>query len=94
MACPDVADLLLSKVRILMTPDEPQTHGWRITRIETRLQRLEDQELHATLNSVKEKVDDLHDDLVWLKRTLAGAIFTLLGGMVLFLVSIAAGWLG
>lgn len=62
--------------------------------MERRLRRIEDQELHATLKFLKEQVAELHDDLVWLKRTLAGAIFTLLGGMILFLVSVASGWLG
>ena len=76
-----------------MSPDDPQTFGWRIRRLEDRLQRLEDQELHASITYLTGSLDRLHDDLTWLKRTLVGTIFTLLGGMILFLVSISAGWI-
>jgi hypothetical protein len=76
-----------------MSVDEPQTYGWRIKRLEDRLQRIEDQELHASIVFLTQQLDRLHDDLTWLKRTLVGTIFTLLGGMILFLVSVAAGWI-
>lgn len=70
------------------------THEWRITSLENRIQRIEDHELHATISYMRERIEALHEDLIWLKRALFGAILTLLGGMVLFLASIAAGWLG
>jgi hypothetical protein len=76
-----------------MSADEPQTYGWRINRLEARLQRIEDQELHASILFLTQQLDRLHDDLTWLKRSLVGTIFTLLGGMILFLLSISAGWI-
>ena len=88
-----MASLTLSRTRIQMSVDEPQTYGWRIRRLEDRLQRIEDQELHASIVFLTQQLDRLHDDLTWLKRTLVGTIFTLLGGMILFLLSIAAGWI-
>lgn len=65
---------------------------------ERRLTRLEDQELAGKLQVMNEKLDqlvaelaDVHAENIWMKRAFVGAMLTLLGGMVLFLLTTAGG---
>jgi hypothetical protein len=51
-------------------------------------------ELRRDVHSIDQRLEELHDDVKWLKRTMLGAIITLLGGMLLFLFTITAGLVG
>lgn len=61
---------------------------------ERRITRLEDQELAGKLQVMNEKMDqvvhelgEIHAESVWMKRAFIGAMITLLGGMILFLLT-------
>lgn len=66
----------------------------RAQECERRLMRLEDQELSGKLNVLNEKIDqvvhelgEVHAENVWMKRAFVGAMLTLLGGMLIFLLT-------
>lgn len=50
--------------------------------------------VEAEQANLREDMKELREEVRYMKRALFGLIFTILGGMILFLVSIAAGWLG
>jgi hypothetical protein len=70
----------------------------RAEQCERRLLRLEDQEVRGKLSVRSEKIDTLaheigevHADQIWMKRAFVGAILSLLGAMLLFLVTTQLG---
>ncbi len=76
------------------------TDQYRIGELERRMTKLEDEGLKGKLGvlenmlaNLQRDLSEVRDEVRWMKRALVSAIFTLLGGMILFLVSIAGGWL-